>query len=130
MNAQEIVEKFPGRDKSGYVVGWYLYTPRGTREGGPYPTYEEADSHRSAVFVQNIICGPVLTDRGMVVQTGNDEVAEDVYSALTDDQIDDMRSAAREYRRALTAAVGYAQLASALDFADTMAAILLDESRS
>ncbi|ANA86839.1 hypothetical protein BH772_gp046 [Gordonia phage Bachita] len=74
MNAQEIVEKFPGRDKGGYVVGFYLYSPRGGREGGPYPTYEEADSHRSAVFVQNIICGHVLTDQGTIVQ-GLSEVA-------------------------------------------------------
>ncbi|QAU06665.1 hypothetical protein SEA_WILLIAMBOONE_165 [Gordonia phage WilliamBoone] len=72
MNAQEIIEKFPGRDKYGYVVGYYLYTPAGVREGGPYPTAEEAEQYRSAVFAQNLVCGLVFTEGGSIVRAKSD----------------------------------------------------------
>ncbi|ANA86660.1 hypothetical protein SEA_CUCURBITA_161 [Gordonia phage Cucurbita] len=101
MNAQEIVEKFPGRDKHGYVVGWYLYTPAGVREGGPYPTAGKAEQHRSAVFTQNLVCGLVFTEGGSIVRAKSDtevlqEAVDEADRAAVGDSNDGEISALRD----------------------------------
>lgn len=68
---QGLAEQFPGRDRRGYVVGFYVYAGYGvseTRESGPFPTQEEAQGRTDGVLDGHVVCGHVFTASGKIIQ--------------------------------------------------------------
>lgn len=67
---EALAQKFPERDKHGYIIGFYNYTPTGGRESGPHPTVDEAVKAKRGLGIgpYNTVCGHVFTRRGTIVR--------------------------------------------------------------
>ncbi len=66
-----IGDTFPGRDRHGYVVGYYVTSGYGTsqtRAGGPFPTLPQAEDAAAKTYEAQIVAGLVFTPSGTVVR--------------------------------------------------------------
>lgn len=68
---KRIADTFPGRNRQGYVVGFYVYggyVGGGQRQAGPFPTEAEAQELTAGFPDGHVLCGPVFSAEGKVVR--------------------------------------------------------------